>query len=278
MIKSLLPQVSKELGKSGAFILNQLALLFKSFGNKTNKIYRTDKELFDDLEGLLSQSTIKRNKKVLVEKGYIQISFDKGFKRQTYYSLTEKAIAVLEEFIHNIREYITPVENNSASDIKNNETVKEIDSVLNTKETKSMEESFNDGFSNKNAVPMPKTVKEIFIGDTKESLNDSQKEIDVKDTESVEHKIVVSNFKDLIKTKKSNVQPSEESLSFKEKLMNMKSDVVDTVNVVKETCNIIISSKKEDELDVNLSFDEEQELSELRNYNNQSYELFMLYD
>lgn len=267
MIKSLLPEVSKEVGKSGAFILNQLALLFKSFGNKTNKIYRTDKELFNDLEGLISQSTIKRNKKVLVEHGYIQVSFDKGHKRQTYYSLTEKALLVLEGFISNIREYISPIENKKtvskeAVSKKENNTVNTVEHANAT--TKGMKESFNEGFNNNKAIPMPETVKETICG--------VEKEVSSKVSSPVEHEIRVSNFNDLIKTKKSNVKPSEESLSFKEKLMNIKNDVVDTVKIVNETCNMFAVSEKEDTF-----FDVGEELLELRKYNNDEYGLMFGY-
>lgn len=267
MIKSLLPEVSKEVGKSGAFILNQLALLFKSFGNKTNKIYRTDKELFNDLEGLISQSTIKRNKKVLVEHGYIEVSFDKGHKRQTYYSLTEKALLVLESFISNIREYISPVENKKtvakeAVSQKENNTVNTVEHANAT--TKGMKESFNEGFNNKKAIPMPETVKETICG--------VEQEVSSQENTPVEHEIRVSNFNDLIKTKKSNVKPSEESLSFKEKLMNIKNDVVDTVKIVNETCNMFTVSEKEDTF-----FDEEEELLELRKYNNHEHGLMFGY-
>jgi DNA-binding MarR family transcriptional regulator len=227
MIKSLLPEVAKHVGKSSALLLNQLALLFKSLGNRNNKIYRTNKELVLDLEGILSESTIKRCKTKLVEDGYIIITFDKGLKRQTYFSLTEKAINILENFIPDLRKYITPVEKTEVkkTDGKSTEDVKtkdESNKKLVKKEkftpstpnagTKQMIEAFDEGFTNKQAI-------------------DS-------------HQIKVKSFSDLIKLKQTKqTEVNDKSNSFKEKLMSL-------------------NTKKEETADYSL----DSELDELRDY------------
>lgn len=96
MIKSVVPAVAKELGKSPAFLLNQLKTLMGSLNSK--KIYRTDKQLVCDMEGLIGLATVSRAKKKLVEEGYVIISFDGHLNRQTYYTFTDKAINALAEY------------------------------------------------------------------------------------------------------------------------------------------------------------------------------------
>lgn len=97
MLKSITPEVAKVVGKSASLLLNQMAYLFKSWGR--DKIYRTNKQLVDDLEGLLSESTIKRSKNKLIDAGLISVSFDRGVNRQTFYSLTNKAKAMLSHLV-----------------------------------------------------------------------------------------------------------------------------------------------------------------------------------
>lgn len=87
MIKSLIPQISKELGRSTALVFQQLMQWFKN----NEVVYRTNQELSEDLEGILSTATIQRAKKKLEDAGYLTISFDKGHKRTTHYRLTQKA-------------------------------------------------------------------------------------------------------------------------------------------------------------------------------------------
>lgn len=201
MIKSLLPEVAKVVGKSSALLLNQIALLFKSFSNG-NKVYRTNKDLYSDLEGLLSESTIKRCKQKLVASGYLTISFDKGLNRQTYFSLTNKSIDLLKDFIPDIEKYISDEKQNknavldkSPKDITKVETTKSKKLKVNEHANASspqMVKSFDDGFDNPNAVPIDEVV----------------------------HHINVKSFSDLIKEqKKKEVNVSGKSQIFKDKLM-----------------------------------------------------------
>lgn len=92
MIKSLIPTLSKEVGRSTALVFQQLIQWFKGH----DVVYRTNQELADDLEGILSVATIQRAKQKLIEAGYLTVSFDKGLKRTTHYRLTEKAHTLLQ--------------------------------------------------------------------------------------------------------------------------------------------------------------------------------------
>lgn len=89
MIKSLIPALSKEVGRSTALVFQQLLQWFKN----NDVVYRTNQEISEDLEGILSVTTVQRAKKKLIESGYLTVSFDKGYKRTTHYRLTEKAIS-----------------------------------------------------------------------------------------------------------------------------------------------------------------------------------------
>lgn len=94
MFKGLISEVAKDAGRSAALIINQLFQWYK--GSNSKKIYRTNQELHDDLCGIMSTATIQRCKKRLLEKGYIEVSFDKGLNRVTHYSLTKKALELLD--------------------------------------------------------------------------------------------------------------------------------------------------------------------------------------
>lgn len=94
MFKGLISEVAKDAGRSAALIINQLFQWYK--GSNSKKIYRTNQELHDDLCGIISTATIQRCKKRLIEKGYIEVSFDKGLNRVTHYSLTKKALDLLD--------------------------------------------------------------------------------------------------------------------------------------------------------------------------------------
>lgn len=97
MIKSLSPEIAKTVGNSASMLLNQMVYLFKSWGRE--KIYRTSKQFYSDMEGLISESTIKRCKKKLIDAGLIIVTFDRGLKRQSFYQLTNKAKGMLSHII-----------------------------------------------------------------------------------------------------------------------------------------------------------------------------------
>lgn len=64
----------------------------------STKIYRTNNQLVEDMEGVIGLSAIKSAKKKLVEEGYVIVSFDGHLNRQTYYTFTDKAIQALAEY------------------------------------------------------------------------------------------------------------------------------------------------------------------------------------
>jgi len=96
VFKGFISEVSIDVGKSAAIMINQLFQWWKSDVKRSNKIYRTNQELHEDLCGVISIATIQRCKQKLIDKGYIEISFDKGLNRVTHYSLTEKALLLLD--------------------------------------------------------------------------------------------------------------------------------------------------------------------------------------
>ena len=91
MFKGIYSEVAKEVGKSSAILLNQLLQW------KTVKVFRTNAEMFEDLDGVLSIATIQRCKQKLIDFGYVLVSFDKGLNRVTHYTLTEKALCLLTD-------------------------------------------------------------------------------------------------------------------------------------------------------------------------------------
>ena len=90
MLKSVNTKIIGEVGKSASFLLNQLYLW--STSKNTTTVFRTNEKLVEDLDGVISIRTLSRAKKILIEKGYVTTSFDKGRFRATHYTLTQKAL------------------------------------------------------------------------------------------------------------------------------------------------------------------------------------------
>lgn len=104
MFKGFLTDVAKEAGVGPAILLNQLHQWVKSTGNQ--KIYRSNAQLHEDLDGVLSVAAIQRHKVKLIECGYIIVSHDKGTIRTTTYQLTEKALKSLGAFFDKAKEKV----------------------------------------------------------------------------------------------------------------------------------------------------------------------------
>lgn len=158
MFKGFTTEVAVDVGKSGAILLNQIYQWFKS-GSRT-KMFRTNAELSMDLGGILSVATIQRAKTALVEKGYITITFDKGYKRTTHYQLTEKAkkalagVAEVVEVAKEVaKEAVKKVVKGVVKYPKNDQP-----SGNPNADTNSMKESFKEGMTNKKAIPCPVDV------------------------------------------------------------------------------------------------------------------------
>lgn len=158
MVKGLLPEVAKEVGKSAALFLQQLFQWFKS--KPVDRVYRTNEELFEDLNGVLSPATIQRCKKRLVENGYIIVSFDKGLNRVTHYKITEKGQALLDE-VKARKVEVKPAEKQAPKYERKQSTAKtKSNNALES--NPAMQESFKEGFGNKAAVPMPENLRSLF--------------------------------------------------------------------------------------------------------------------
>ena len=104
MFKGFLTDVAKEAGVGPAILLNQLHQWVKSTGNQ--KIYRSNAQLSEDLDGVLSVAAIQRHKVKLIDLGYIIVSHDKGTIRTTTYQLTEKAMKSLGAFFDKAKEKV----------------------------------------------------------------------------------------------------------------------------------------------------------------------------
>lgn len=104
MFKGFLTDVAKEAGVGPAILLNQLHQWVKSTGNQ--KIYRSNAQLHEDLDGVLSVAAIQRHKVKLIELGYIIVSHDKCTIRTTTYQLTEKALKSLGAFFDKAKEKV----------------------------------------------------------------------------------------------------------------------------------------------------------------------------
>jgi hypothetical protein len=94
MIKILNPSVVKIVGSIASVLLRHLKYWKDSSGREV--VYRTNTQLVEDLEGMFSASQIQRAKKKLIENGLIEITYGKGYDRTTHYSLTKKAIDLLD--------------------------------------------------------------------------------------------------------------------------------------------------------------------------------------
>lgn len=187
MVKGLLPEVAKEVGKSAALFLQQLFQWFKS--KPVDRVYRTNEELFEDLNGVLSPATIQRCKQRLVENGYIIVSFNKGLNRVTHYKLTEKGQALLDEA--KVRKVeVKPTEKQAEKQAPKYErkqpTAKpKSNNVLES--NPAMQESFKEGFGNKAAVPMPENIRSLFAKKKAEQAPEVKAAVDVVDVvEAVE--------------------------------------------------------------------------------------------
>lgn len=157
MFKGLISEVAKDAGRSAALIINQLFQWYK--GSNSKKIYRTNQELYDDLCGIMSTATIQRCKKRLIEKGYIEVSFDKGLNRVTHYSLTKKALELLDSSKTSSEAHSKKKEG-KGSDVPHTPKtstqraktgIKKGAIVHSYGNVKSMKECFEEGSDNKNA-------------------------------------------------------------------------------------------------------------------------------
>lgn len=182
MFKGFTTEVASEVGKSGAILLNQIYQWFKS--KNRDKIFRTNSELSQDLCGLLSVATIQRAKMALIEKGYIEVSFDKGYKRTTHYKLTEKAIGALTKVEDTVEKVEKAV--GTAKDVVK-KAASGVKSFVKPKATpngnqpsagsESMKASFKEGMTNAKAIACPRDLLSKLLKNKNKVVDESPVEV-----------------------------------------------------------------------------------------------------
>lgn len=100
-LKALNPKVAKDVGVIAAMVFQHICYWMQS--QSTDVIFRTNKDLADDLESI-SPSQVQRAKKKLINAGYIVVSKESKhtWVRTTYYRLTKKG----EGFIVKVKKVI----------------------------------------------------------------------------------------------------------------------------------------------------------------------------
>jgi len=88
-LKTINPKVAKEVGVMTAMVFQHICYWMQT--QSTDVIFRTNKDLANDLESI-SPSQVQRAKKKLIDSGYIKVSNESKYTwvRTTYYRLTEK--------------------------------------------------------------------------------------------------------------------------------------------------------------------------------------------
>ena len=177
MLKILNPKLAKVVGEKASIVFQHLCYWMQT--QKVSTVYRTNKELVSDLEEMFSEQQIQRSKKKLIDAGMITVSFDKKnvWDRTTHYTLTEKG-----------KEYVLSLSlENKGSETKSppktspearkgvskestykrttnatkapKQAVREQNRYVSNdhpiNNSKAMKESFEEGFTNKNAVKCP---------------------------------------------------------------------------------------------------------------------------
>lgn len=163
MFKGLISEVAKDAGRSAALIINQLFQWYK--GSNSKKIYRTNQELHDDLCGIMSTATIQRCKKRLIEKGYIEVSFDKGLNRVTHYSLTKKALDLLDSNKVKLKDNTETLTNSGTTVTKSSKTSPQsVKTEVKSNVSSSMKKSFEEqGKKRENVVKgIPDALKHLL--------------------------------------------------------------------------------------------------------------------
>lgn len=177
MLKILNPKLAKVVGEKASIVFQHLCYWMQT--QKVSTVYRTNKELVSDLEDMFSEQQIQRSKKKLIDAGMITVSFDKKnvWDRTTHYTLTEKGKEyVLSLSLENrgsetksppktSQEAREGVSNESTYKRTTNATKAQKQAVRHQNHyvsndhpinsSKAMKESFDEGFTNKNAVKCP---------------------------------------------------------------------------------------------------------------------------
>ena len=177
MLKILNPKLVKVVGEKASIVFQHLCYWMQT--QKVSTVYRTNKELVSDLEDMFSEQQIQRSKKKLIDAGMITVSFDKKnvWNRTTHYTLTEKGKEyvlslslekkgsetksppkTLQEARKGASRESTYKRTTNATKAPKQAVREQNHYVSNDhpiNNSKAMKESFDEGFTNKNAVKCP---------------------------------------------------------------------------------------------------------------------------
>ena len=219
MLKLLNTSVAKLVGATSAVVFQHICYWMQT--QQREIIYRTNKQLSEDLDGIYSPQQIQRAKKKLIEEGLVVVTADKrdAWNRTSHYSLTEKGKELLLSVNSSKeRSKTLPVDAQNLSD--STKDVKTIRKPSENKQAKyerssnaqlmsnnalehnsAMRESFKEGFSNANAVPMPENIKSLIKGKLKKQDVVEQKHIPTEQEcthAEHEHVIVEQCWEDVV--------------------------------------------------------------------------------
>ena len=197
MLKLLNTSVAKLVGATSAVVFQHICYWMQTQDKEV--IYRTNKQLSEDLDGIYSPQQIQRAKKKLIEEGLIIVTADKrdAWNRTSHYSLTHKGKELLLSVNSSKERAKTPPYDaqNRSDSTKCDKTIRKLSENKQAKYERSsnaqlmsnnalehnsaMRESFKEGFSNVNAVPMPDNLKSLF---KRKQKQDTSKSIAVEET------------------------------------------------------------------------------------------------
>ena len=202
MLKILNPKLAKVVGEKASIVFQHLCYWMQT--QKVSTVYRTNKELVSDLEEMFSEQQIQRSKKKLIDAGMITVSFDKKnvWDRTTHYTLTEKG----KEYVLSLSLESKCIETKSPTKtspearkgVYKESTYKRTTNATKAPKqavreqnhyvsndhpinnSKAMKESFDEGFTNKNAVKCPTDLLSLIkkkSEDTVEQQNNVESEV-----------------------------------------------------------------------------------------------------
>ena len=226
MLKILNPKLAKVVGEKASIVFQHLCYWMQT--QKVSTVYRTNKELVSDLEDMFSEQQIQRSKKKLIDAGMITVSFDKKnvWDRTTHYTLTEKG-----------KEYVLSLSlENKGSETKSppktppevrkgvskestykrttnatkapKQAVREQNHYVSNdhpiNNSKAMKDSFDEGFTNKNAVKCPTDLLSLIKknGDVDEQPINAEPVVDTKVSVETYNILVDNHWEDIVNAEK----------------------------------------------------------------------------
>ena len=221
MLKILNPKLAKVVGEKASIVFQHLCYWMQT--QKVSTVYRTNKELVSDLEDMFSEQQIQRSKKKLIDAGMITVSFDKKkvWNRTTHYTLTEKGKEYVLSLSLEKKGSETSQPHKTSPEVRKGvskestykrttnatkapkQAVREQNRYVSndhpTDNSKAMKESFDEGFTNKNAVKCPKDLLSLI----KKKSEDVDEQPNKVETVVETNNIVVENtWEDIVNAEK----------------------------------------------------------------------------